>query len=82
MLAVTVAALGYVMLRGDATEAANDALGVALPSIAETQPPIASLSKRSQSKHLCARTHERLNRYRRPQSNQRNLSHRQLHRAE
>ena len=42
MLAVTVAVLGYVMLRGDATEAANEpTLAVAQPSIAETQPPIA-----------------------------------------
>ena len=42
MLAVTVAALGYVMLRADATEAANEPTpAVALPSIAETQPPIA-----------------------------------------
>ena len=42
MLAVTVTALGYLMLRGGATEAANEpTLAVALPSIAETQPPIA-----------------------------------------
>ena len=42
MLTVTVAALGYLMLRGDATEAANEpTLTVAPPSIAETQPPIA-----------------------------------------
>jgi serine/threonine-protein kinase len=42
MLAVTVAALGYLMLRGDATVAANEpTLTVAPPSIAETQPPIA-----------------------------------------
>ena len=33
MLAVTVAALGYLMLRGDATEAANEpTLAVAPPS--------------------------------------------------
>ena len=43
MLAVTVAALGYLMLRGDATEAANEpTLAVAPPSVAEMPPsPIA-----------------------------------------
>jgi serine/threonine-protein kinase len=43
MLAVTVAALGYLMLRGGATEAADEPkeASIAQPSIAETQPPIA-----------------------------------------
>jgi len=42
---VTVAALGYLMLRGDATEAANEPTeaSIAQPVVAEAQPPIAQL---------------------------------------
>ena len=84
MLAVTVAALGYLMLRGDATEAANEpTLAVAQPSIAETQPPIAQPVETVATMTPVREDTRPVEPSGRPQSNQRHRSHlRQSRRAE